>query len=527
MVLPSSTMGADLAQRCVQLQVAEKQWLLARVRSEGGGTHTGAAAALFALLSSSTAINAAILELEDAGAEGLRAEKIGLWLRQKAARMVQWESNIDTFNHSAWCLEQTRTLQKKARPKIRSASYPTGAKARIGRAPVHAEGTLPTAPAAGTRTAGAQEETWFEATASDPSFATLVQLVSETESLFGASSEERNWWDIPALTAAVGSSTCPADRDGLRALTGRKRSATTADFARYLDAPFIGCFTAGGGNGMVILRAERGGVRECRASAHVLASVLGVPLARDHPIRMGLDAVSGPAGRMLVGQGMDVDVVAAIIRRELPELAGGAGCGDSSDARRTIHYADLFSGISFAAAAALRLRPSALRSGRGGPGRFRYRVACDAVADVLSAHQGGWAKWVERVVQFAHSQEALEAMRAAAPLDIAVAGVRCAPWSQAKTTPDPNDPGFAIVRERALEESCQAVSALVEGDPKLVILETSDWLLKGARREYWLRLLVHLQSFSGYTWGYQVICPRRHFGKWVPRPRLYVVGRRT
>eukprot|EP00966_Prymnesium_polylepis_P285530 6595567-Prymnesium_polylepis.1 len=94
-------MGADLAQRCVQLQVAEKQWLLARVRSEGGGTHTGAAAALFALLSSSTAINAAILELEDAGREGLRAEKIGLWLRQKAARMVQWESNIDTFNHSA------------------------------------------------------------------------------------------------------------------------------------------------------------------------------------------------------------------------------------------------------------------------------------------------------------------------------------------------------------------------------------------------------------------------------------------
>eukprot|EP00966_Prymnesium_polylepis_P116896 2701222-Prymnesium_polylepis.1 len=172
-------------------------------------------------------------------------------------------------------------------------------------------------------------------------------------------------------SAAVGNSTRLADRDGLRALFGRKRPATKLDFARYLAGPTIGCFTAGGGNGMVVLRAERGGVIvECRASAHVLASVLGVPLARDHPIRMGLDAVSGPAGRMLVGQGMDVDVVAAIIRRELPELVGGVGYGDSSAAKHTIQYADLFSGISFAAAAALRLRPSALRSGRGGVGRF-------------------------------------------------------------------------------------------------------------------------------------------------------------
>jgi site-specific DNA-cytosine methylase len=240
-----------------------------------------------------------------------------------------------------------------------------------------------------------------------------------------------------------------------------------------------------------------------------------------------LEAVTGPAGRMLAGQGMDVDVVAAILRRELPELAHGAGGGGSASSRRTLHFADLFSGISFAAAAALKLRPSASRFGFAGTGRLRYRVACDAVSNVLKAHQGGWAGWVERVVQFAHSQEAVEAMRAAAPLDVAVAGIRCAPWSQAKTTSDPKDPGFKGVRERCLEESCQAIRALVAGEPRLIVLETSDWLLKGARKQYWRRLAVHLQSFVDYRWSYQVVCPRVHFSKWVPRSRLYVVGRRV
>ena len=79
-------------------------------------------------------------------------------------------------------------------------------------------GSLPAVPASGARTAGVRKEIWFEAMASDPSFATLVQLVSDTESMFGVSSEERDWWDIPVLTAAVGSLTCLADSDGLRAL---------------------------------------------------------------------------------------------------------------------------------------------------------------------------------------------------------------------------------------------------------------------------------------------------------------------
>eukprot|EP00966_Prymnesium_polylepis_P310039 7163427-Prymnesium_polylepis.1 len=66
-----------------------------------------------------------------------------------------------------------------------------------------------------------------------------------------------------------------------------------------------------------------------------------------------------------------------------------------------------------------------------------------------AAGRSGWSEWCSLHT----ASEAMEAMRAAAPLDIAVAGVRCAPWSQAKTTPDPDDPGFAIARERALEES--------------------------------------------------------------------------
>eukprot|EP00966_Prymnesium_polylepis_P241327 5580924-Prymnesium_polylepis.1 len=58
------------------------------------------------------------------------------------------------------------------------------------------------------------------------------------------------------------------------------------------------------------------------------------------------------------------------------------------------------------------------------------------------------------------SQDATEAMQAAAPLDLAVAGVRCAPWAQCKTTKDPTDPEFKVCRERALEETCQAATAL-------------------------------------------------------------------
>ena len=522
---PQSAAGAGLVPtRCASLLLAEKQWLQERLGTATNSYHSGAAFSLQTLLASRAAIEQASMDADAAQREGLRPGRIGIWLQQKAATMAQLETNIDL---PSWCLEQTRTLQRKRRPAVLTADYPKGHASRIGRAPMHAQGELPRVSSAQARADGVEEETWFAASTERPSFESLVQLVEDTVREFGSCSEKRDWLSVPALTAAVGSAVCLADRDGLHQLMARSRPATTEDFARYLKAPSIGCITAGGGNGLLVLKAEKGGVQEYRASAHVLASILGVPILSSHPVRKGLEAVTGPAGRMLAGQGMDVDVVAAILRRELPELAHGAGGGGSASSRRTLHFADLFSGISFAAAAALKLRPSASRFGFAGTGRLRYRVACDAVSNVLKAHQGGWAGWVERVVQFAHSQEAVEAMRAAAPLDVAVAGIRCAPWSQAKTTPDPKDPGFKGVRERCLEESCQAIRALVAGEPRLIVLETSDWLLKGARKQYWRRLAVHLQSFVDYRWSYQVVCPRVHFSKWVPRSRLYVVGRRV
>eukprot|EP00966_Prymnesium_polylepis_P207379 4803679-Prymnesium_polylepis.1 len=100
------------------------------------------------------------------------------------------------------------------------------------------------------------------------------------------------------------------------------------------------------------------------------------------------------------------------------------------DGAASLSIADMFSGISAPAAAAMRLRPFAKASARKrGKGQLRYKLACETVGVVLQAHQGAWGGICEKVVQHAHSQEAFEAMQAAAPLDLAVAGVRCAPWA--------------------------------------------------------------------------------------------------
>eukprot|EP00966_Prymnesium_polylepis_P151739 3505465-Prymnesium_polylepis.2 len=83
-----------------------------------------------------------------------------------------------------------------------------------------------------------------------------------------------------------------ADRDKLQVLM--KRGASAEAVRSYLDQPVVGCFTSGWSNGLLILRRVKGGIQEFRASAHVLASILGVPLELEHPIRLGLNSSATP-----------------------------------------------------------------------------------------------------------------------------------------------------------------------------------------------------------------------------------------
>jgi hypothetical protein len=514
----------------ISLHAEEKQWLFDSARSGLQTYHNSNGKALQAILSSGQGIRTVVKDAQDAQLARVRPGKIKEWLQWKAGRLSELEADIASGNAHRWCTKQMELLVRQRRDKTRSVRYPAGEKARIGRAGVHEKGALPAVPRAQVNQAAIAESQVAPPLSTAPSFQSFERLVFATEEMFGWSAEKRDLWRDATLTAAVGSRARVVDRASLRALFARSRPSTLAEVRGYLEAPPIGCFTVGGGNGLLILRPEEGGVREYRASAHVLASIMGVPLELCHPARKGIAAVSDPQGRMLLGQAVDVDVMEYIYRYWLPDLVGARS-------RKALTYGDMFSGLSLGAAAAMQLRPSARkrvrvdrgaqRLGQGGPGRFRYKVAVEALSDVLVAHQAAWGDVVECVVQYAQSSEAGEAMRAAAPLDISAAGVRCAPWSQAKTTVDPNDPNFEQLRERTLEENCESINNMVAASPRLIVLETSEYLLKGQRKPFWRRMSAHLLSFPEYTWCYQVICPRKHFGKWVPRQRLYIMGLRT
>ena len=523
-----ATVGG-MPSRCVQLEAREKDWVLDRLRALMKKNHAAAAPSLRLLVGSKADMLRMRNAARKARASGISAEKVAAWLAQCSSEVAELETNGEDAKASGYCVSKYRTLLRRSRGRIGAAVYPEGESARVGRAEVHEEGSLPAVPRAnGAREAIARENIVPDATET-PSCDRFLELVFATEELFGCSSEKRKLWKVAALTAAVGSRARVADRDKLHALLQRGASAT--ELSRYLESPTVGCFTAGGSNGLLILRPVKGGVQEFRASAQVLASVMGVPLVLDHPVRRGLDAVTPGQARAIMGQSMDMDVIERIFRAELPGLLSKRGHrsvpGEHSSAP-TLSLADMFSGISMPAAAAMRLRPAATGAPRRrGPGQFRYKLACETVDTVLKAHCSAWGGIVEKVIQRAHSEEAMAAMAAAAPLDLAVAGVRCSPWAASKTKPDPADPGFKVCRERALEETCQAASALVAGAPQRIILETSEFLLRGKRRPYWKRLSAHLQSFEDYKWCYQVICPRKALAKWVPRARLFVVGRRV
>ena len=512
----------------MQLVQAEKHWVLDRMLGVMKKNQCCAVQALRRMLGSAVESQRMALAASKAKVAGVRAVKLAAWVTQCSASLAELETNTCSAAVMDFCRAKHQNLLRPSRERIGAAVYPQGEQARVGRAATHEQGTLPAVP----RTAGAPASISCENILPDatmlPSFEPFLRLVLGTEEMFGHSTERRKFWRTRTLSAAVGNGVFVADRDKLHGLL--QRGASTGEISRYLEEPFIGGFTAGGSNGLLILRPKKGGVQEYRASAQVLASVLGVPLELDHPIRLGLAAVSPSQARQLMGQSMDMDVLIAIFQAELPEVlnrrehrsAQGTHSGSPS-----LALADLFSGISVPAAAAMRLRPSAKGvPRRAGPGQFRYKMAGETVDTVLQAHRAAWGGIVERVVQHAHSQEAVEAMRAAAPLDLAVAGVRCSPWAPCKTTKDPADPGFRKVRERALEESCQAATALAAGEPKRIILETSSFLLKGKRRPYWERLAAHLAAIEDYDWCYQVICPRKALAKWVARERLFVVGRR-
>lgn len=259
---------------------------------------------------------------------------------------------------------------------------------------------------------------------------------------------------------------------------------------------------------VVRLDAEERVVAEM-LNAQDWATVMGVPLWEQHPIRRGLRAVSESAAKGIVGQAVHIDVALCLLRAVFAHSRW-------LQSDRTIRYASLMSGIDFTAAAMDQLVGV----------RFQFVLAAESNVTVARALQAAWGT---RLQHFTHNAVGAEAGRILASvadsLDVLMISFRCAPWSTANTLPI-HEARRKAQLERALEENQELLRLVTVARPYWVLIECVAGVAQRQLRAQWARLQGMISALSEWSWTRQFICPRETLGGYVPRRRVWIVGRR-
>lgn len=239
------------------------------------------------------------------------------------------------------------------------------------------------------------------------------------------------------------------------------------------------------------------------------ATLLGVPVGERH-LRRGLQAVTESQGRAIIGQAVHFEVVKGLIQSAWNSFSRRRG--DSWSSRPS--YVSLFSGIDVGAAA--------MEACSGG--RWRFRLAAEVVVSVRRALLEAWGWKLERCSSDAFSGEtraALWAMRG--EVDFCCLSWRCAPWSSANTVPLRSE-GRREELLRAVEEMQELVRVATLACPWVILIECVDGLLARRFRRHWAWVSGYLLLQSDWVWSWQLVNPAdAKSGAW-PRRRLWIMG---
>lgn len=271
----------------------------------------------------------------------------------------------------------------------------------------------------------------------------------------------------------------------------------------------IATLTASSASATLMLWIDSRGAARARAlSPQQYASLIGMPLDMQHPVRRGLGVLELGQQRSVLGQGVDHDCAMGVWRwviARLEERGLPAGL--------LVPFGDVFSGISTIGAA--------LRDVVGFK-RFRYDFAVELSEKAARAHARGWLNevgWVEGDATLVSNYDALLQKGTCGAL--VAAGFRCAPFSAA----DQGRCGSAAKEQEAqcaLAEDAATLSQLARLQPNAIVIETAANILN--EKEHWEQMQCMVLRHSEFSWVYQVICPRTLLRKPLPRRRLFLIG---
>lgn len=237
------------------------------------------------------------------------------------------------------------------------------------------------------------------------------------------------------------------------------------------------------------------------------ATMMGVPLQEEHPIRCGLRAVSESAAKGIVGQAVHVDVARCLVR---------AVCGqmDWFSKDRPVTYASLMSGVDFTAAAMEQVFGD----------RFTFVLASESNAIVAKALLAAWGSRLRHFTYNALGTDTMEVLGTVShSLDVLMISFRCAPWSKANTLPFRGDRRRSQL-ERALEENQVLLRMARMARPSVILIECVAGMEQRQLRQQWGRLQGMILALAAWSWSRQVICPRETLGGYTPRRRVWMVG---
>lgn len=400
----------------------------------------------------------------------------------------------------------TELLSDKAAGHLCSLRLEGFIRCGVGRTPLHLRGELPVATMTGGKI---QECTWVtaeKATMSEGQLAAALLVDNVRES------GRRRVTEVPGLQRlAAALKLCGGTKIiSMAKLVALLRSRQGKKGGERVDLRGLTANTLMANKiaTLLLLRADvKGRVVAEALTAQDWATLMGVELWPEHPLRRGLRAVSESAAKAIVGQAVHVDVAYRI-------LSAVCAHTDRLATRRQVNYASLLSGMDFMAAAMERLFGE----------RFRFVLAAEANATVARALVAAWGPRLLQVTHNALSAETERALRLMEDrLDVLMISFRCAPWSKANT--------IAIHElrrleqlERALEEN-QALLGMVRlARPLIVLIECVDGLEQRQLRRHWDRLQGMITSLQEWSWTRQTICPRDTLGGHVPRRRVWIVG---
>lgn len=268
--------------------------------------------------------------------------------------------------------------------------------------------------------------------------------------------------------------------------------------------------TSSRGLSLLLVSSPRLGVLQtAQLTAQDWATLMGVPIDAQHPVRRGLMAVSEAVGRSIIGQALHFDVAVCLLKK----LVAGGHLGGSQSADG-LTYISLLSGIDIMAAAVDFVVG----------GHWRFALAAEANATVASALQAAWGGKLLKVVPNALGDDAIQAvLERRGQVDIMMLSLRCAPWSTANSLPVA-DSARQEQLERALEENQALLELAAAALPRVIILECVDGLLRSCVRSQWCRLQGMIGRHKAWSWSRQLICPQLTLHGAIPRRRVWVIG---